>query len=81
MTKETVNTTMEAIQVFRDDFDNMENRKALHSTLLGTFIKKDKLTAQGNAGEFIESLAPTKMYLGWNGKVYPQIRLEKIQIR
>ena len=30
---------MEGMQVFRDDFDTMENRNSKYSTLLGTFTK------------------------------------------
>jgi len=71
---------MEGIQVFRDDFDNMENRNAEYSKLLGTFIEKDGLTAHGNAGKFIEGMKPINLYLGYDGNVYPKIRLEIIEI-
>jgi hypothetical protein len=71
---------MEAIQVFRYDFNNMENRNAEYAKLLGTFIEKDGLTAHGNASKYIEGIEPMKMYLGWDGEAYPKLRLVKIQI-
>lgn len=71
---------MEAIQVFKDEFSNLENRNAEYSKLLGTFIEKEGLTAAGNAAKFIDNMKPVKLYVGWDGKVYPKIRLEKINI-
>lgn len=71
---------MEAIQVFRDDFDNMENHSPYCTELLGTFIEKDGLTAHGNASIFISKINHIKLYLGYNGNVYPQFRLVRIHI-
>lgn len=71
---------MEGIQVFRDNFDNMENRNALCTELLGTFIEENKLTAHGNASKFIQGIEPIKLYLGWDGNIYPKIRIVKIKI-
>jgi len=71
---------MEGIQVFRDDFDNMENRNAKCTELLGTFIEENGLSAHGNAGKFIDSIKPTGYCLGWDGNVYPKFRIVKIKI-
>jgi hypothetical protein len=70
----------EAVQLFRDDFDTFDNTNPSMTRLLGTFIEKDGRTAHGNANKFIQELQPVKLYLGWDGKVYPQYRLVKIHI-
>ena len=71
---------MEAIQVFRDDFDNMENHSPESSELLGTFIEKEGKTAHGNASIFISNIKPIKVYMGYDGNVYPKFRLVRITI-
>ena len=71
---------MEAIQVFRDDFDNMENHSPECSKLLGTFIEKEGKTAYGNASIFISNINPIKVYSGYDGEVYPKFRLVRITI-
>jgi hypothetical protein len=72
---------MDGIQVFRDDFDNFENRYPKSSKLLGTFIAGNGLSATGKVKEFIENLEPIDLFLGWDGNVYPQIRTEHIEIK
>ena len=73
---------MEAIQVFRRDFCSLENRisNAVSEKLLGTFIGGGDLSAHGVAAEFVLSLDLIQPYLGWDGKVYPQIYVEEITI-
>ena len=70
----------EAIQVFKDTFDSSENHNPRNEELLGTFMAKDTLSAHGNAGNFIAELPPFKHYLGWDGRVYPQIRIKRIDV-
>lgn len=64
----------EAIQVYRHDFDVMENRDPKYSILLGTFSDRSKVT------EFLKEMNPVKFYLGWNNKVYPKFEIKKIKI-
>ena len=68
---------METIQVFRDDFDSTENHSPERSKLLGTFIEKEGKTAHGNASIFISNIEPIRVYLGYDGNVYPKFRLIK----
>lgn len=65
------------IRLIKVDHDNLENRNAVHSTNLGNFIEGDGLTAHGKVANFIDKMEPEKRYLGWDGNVYPQYRLEK----
>lgn len=73
---------MEAIQVFKRDFNTLENRveSAEHDELLGTFIAKGTMSAHGHANEFISNLEPFKHYLAWDGIVYPKIYIKRIDI-
>ena len=71
---------MEAIQLFKDNFDSLENHSPHHSELLGTFIAGNGLSAHGKVNEFINSLEPFNVYLGYDGNVYPKLRLVKIEI-
>ena len=72
---------IEALQLFKDDFDNTENRNPGTSKSLGIFIKGNNLSASGKVSRFISELEPVKIYLGWDGNVYPKFRLEKINIK
>ena len=70
-----------AIRLVKIDFDNLENHNAICSEDLGVFVDGDNLTAHGKVKEFIRKMQPVKPYLGWNGQVYPQFRLEKIDLQ
>jgi len=74
---------MEAIQVFKRDFDSMENNSsdARNDKLLGTFMQKGSLSAHGNAGKYISNLEPMKLSLEWDGNVYPKIYIKEIEIK
>lgn len=66
----------EFIRLTRIDFDNMENRDAVYKTQLGNFEGvPGGLTAHGKVSDYIQKLEPIKMYLGWDGCVYPQFVL------
>lgn len=67
----------EIIRLVKIDHDNLENHNAIYTTNLGTFIAGDGLSAHGKVGKFISNMEPQKRYLGWDGNVYPQYRLEK----
>ena len=69
----------EIVRVIRRDFDSLENRSAdaVSDVCVGTFIGNAKLTAQGVAKEWLSEQPPVRLYLGWDGNVYPQFRIEK----
>lgn len=67
----------EVITLTRVDHDNLENKDPICTTKLGIFVGEDGLTAHGKVAEFIRNMKPEKRYLGWDGEVYPQYKLEK----
>ena len=67
----------EIIRLIKINHDNLENREAVYKTSLGTFIEGDGLTAHGKVDKFIRDMPPEKRYLGWDGSVYPQYKLER----
>ncbi len=73
---------MKAIQVYRQDFDIMENRidSAITNTYLGTFTEEGTKSAHGMAAEFISGLKFMRPYLAWDGKVYPIFYTANIEI-
>ena len=73
---------MKIIQVFRIGFDTLENRieNAIVRELLGSFREKNGCTAIGNASDFIEKIEPETLYLAWDGKIYPQIIINEINV-
>lgn len=71
---------MEVITVVKQTFDNMENNidAAISEETVKTFAGDTATrTAFGRAGDYIESLPPVRLYLGWNGEVYPKYILKK----
>lgn len=67
----------EIIRLIKIDHDNMENRDAVYTTNLGTFVNGNGLSAHGKVAKFISEMLPEKRYLGWDGNVYPQYIIEK----
>ena len=69
---------MEISRLIRIDFDTMENHAgaAISSKCLGTFAAGDGITAHGKLGNWLAAQPPVKMYAGWDGRVYPQFRIE-----
>ena len=68
---------MEIVRLIMRTFDTMENRHAesIHDQCLGTFVAEDGLSAHGVASEWLEQHPPIKVYLAWDGQVYPQFRV------
>ena len=68
----------ENVRVIKTDFDALENRlsNAISEKHLKTFTAGDGLTSHGKAKKYIESLEPVKLYVGWDGEVYPKYRFE-----
>ena len=64
-------------RLVRIDFDNMENHNPTTQKVLGVFIGEERgLTAQGKAAEWFNKQEPVRLYLGYDGQIYPQFRLE-----
>lgn len=70
-----------AIKLVMYSFDDLENRDAREEHLIGVFVDGDKLTAHGKIEEWFKKKSPFHMYLGWDGKVYPRFKLEKITLK
>ncbi len=64
------------IRLVRVDFDNMENRDAKSEIQVGIFVDGEKVTAHGAVANYFVTQQPVQVYLGWDGNVYPQFRLE-----
>lgn len=69
----------EVIEIIEISFDGLENKlsNAVCEKSLGLFIAAGTLTSQGKASKFVESLPPVKMYLGWDGVIYPKYKMIK----
>lgn len=65
------------LRLVRIDFDNLENRNARIKKTVGVFVPKESLTAHGAASAWFDAQPPQRMYLGWDGQVYPQWQLEQ----
>lgn len=73
----------EIIILYRIDFDIMENAlgNAITKKELGVFGPRSPLTAKGNCSNYISSLEPVNMYLGWDGEIYPKFVMETKVVR
>lgn len=71
----------EIIRLIKIDFDCSENYNSEVESCVGIFSASDHLTAHGKISKYFQEMPPEKRYLGWDGKVYPQYRLEKNYLR
>lgn len=71
---------MKASQLYKIDFDNMENHNPITKKLIATFASKDNLTPHGNCSEYISKMEKQRMYLGYDGLIYPKFVMEDIEI-
>lgn len=70
-------TMSDVKRLVRIDFDNMENRNPVTKKVLGVFVGDERgLTAHGKASEWFKKQEPVHFYLGYDGQIYPQFRLE-----
>lgn len=74
---------MTGLKLIEVSFDNLENgyAEAICREELGVFVDGDKLTAHGKVEEFLRTLEPRHPYLGYDGEVYPQFKVERVQIK
>lgn len=70
------------IRLIRIDFDSMENQlgNAICEKEIAVFAGvKDGEVAHLRCAKYLDALPPTKLYLGWNGEVYPKFTTQKSQ--
>lgn len=73
---------MKISRLIQIDFDTMENRsaEAMCEKQLGVFQDDDKIMAHGKIARWFDG-KKFALYLGWNGQVYPQFRIEESQVQ
>lgn len=73
----------EVVILYRIDFDGSENSSssAISKRELGVFGNKSPLSPQGNCSNYISNLEPIKVYLGWDGEIYPKFKMETKYVR
>jgi hypothetical protein len=74
---------MKVIKFTRVDFDNLENHhlQAIGETVLGYYAKPDGMTTFGVMADIINKLNPIKVYMGWDGVLYPRLNMEEIEVK
>jgi hypothetical protein len=74
---------MRGLRLIKVDFDGMENRlpEAVCKEELATFVDDGRDSAYRKAEGYLSVLAPVKVYLGWDQQVYPQFRLEPVEVK
>lgn len=73
-------TSKTALQLFRDDFDGLENHPsaALSTKMIGLFLDEPHKTANQKIHEFLKKLGPVEIYRGWDGEFYPRFYTKKV---
>ena len=63
----------------KTSFDSLENHHPTSEDLLVTTTGNEKLSAHGVMSEWIsKNLSNVKLYLGYDGELYPQFRIKTI---
>ena len=73
---------MKISRLIQIDFNTMENSsaEAICEKQVGIFQGDDKIRAHGKMAEWFGG-KKFDLYLGWNGQVYPQFRIEESQVQ
>lgn len=71
---------MDAIKLIKVGFDTLENRDPIYEIEMGVFVDDNSLTAHGKIAKWFNEHEPVKMYLGWDGQVYPKFKMEPCKI-
>lgn len=68
----------EVVTLIEVGFDGLENHAAAARTerVIGVFVADRHLSAHGVCGDWLRAQPPRALYLGWDGEVYPQFRVE-----
>ena len=71
---------MKIIKLEQVDFDGYENRRPRSRKHIATFVEDGgRLSPHGKCDAYFEKMPPVKLYLGYDGEVYPQFFLKKSQ--
>ena len=68
---------MEYIKLIKIGFNNMENRTPMDTKELGIFFTSEDKTAHSKVCDYFNELKSVKVYLGYDGNVYPIFKTEK----
>jgi hypothetical protein len=66
---------MEAIELIEINFDNSENHHPYIQKSHGIFIGNKEFSAHGVVGKYINQIVEQKLYLGYDGQIYPRFEL------
>jgi hypothetical protein len=71
-----------AIRLVRIDFDSLENteERARSCEDFGVFLGDEQRNAKTKIDEFLAGF-DVRLYLGWDGEVYPKFELEEVKVR
>ena len=70
----------DAKKLIRVHFDNSENHCPLCEEDLGVFFGGKHSSAHGQISEWMRKQEPCRVYLGYDGKFYPQYRIIDVKI-
>jgi hypothetical protein len=73
---------MSGLKLHKITFEVLENNlnSALCSEELGIFTEEGT-TACKKIQDYLHEMGPVMMYLGWDGNVYPQFKVERVDFR
>lgn len=71
----------EHLVITRTDFASMENHigAAIAKKNVAVFIDDENGTAFKQVEDWLAAQQPTKLYLGWDKRVYPRFAIEEIK--
>lgn len=72
-----------AVRLVREDFDPLENdySAAYSRTEVGIFVDDSNMTANAKVKGYLGQMDPVKIYLAWDGKLYPRFFIEDVVLR
>jgi len=62
-------------RLVRIDFNNLENHSPLSESVVACFVDDADKTAHAYACDFFCTMAPVRLYLGYDSNVYPKFML------
>lgn len=70
---------MRALQITREDFNNLENHSPKTSKQVATYIDDETKSAETKVLEFLEG--QKKEYKGWDGVWYPRFQVNELKLQ
>jgi hypothetical protein len=69
-----------ALSLTRIEYDAEDHPDvAVVPETLATFVEDAKQTAHDKLVAFVRALPPVKICVGWDGNIYPQFRVERVE--